>query len=109
MHIHELAYIRVRMYVQKGAVSAYMRAHFRADTCIFVPIVSCLCTWDNMSKKQSRVILAIFNESILINEIIDMKNTCNLKQGNGQLVALARGDAIRLSQGKNLKIKTITQ
>ena len=86
--------------------------YVRTDSEKVESVISCLCKWSNKSKKRSierRVIRAILNEVFLTHEIKDMKKKHNLKQGNGQPVAQARSDAITLSQGKQLKLKTITR
>ena len=49
------------------------------------------------------------NKSFLKHEIKVMKKKHNLKQGNGWPVAQARSDAIILSQGNQLKLKTIAR
>ena len=90
----------------------YVHQYVRTASEKVESVISCLCAWSNKSKKRSierRVIRAILNESFLKHEIKDMKKKHNLKQGNGQPVAQARSDAIMLSQGNQLKLKTITR
>lgn len=69
-----------------------------------------LSSWSNISMKRSverRVIRAILNDSYLKHEVLRLKQTYGLKQGNGQPVRQARKDADELRHGRRLNIKTI--
>ena len=75
--------------------------------------VSTLCKWSNISKKRSierHVIRAILTDSFLRHEIKEMKNgPYQLKLGNGQPLAQAQQDGMKLRVGKQINLKSITQ